>query len=91
MNTTRPVIRVVMTSSQERTGFLNRSEAEVLRGRFYLSVYGGLGGVKINHRAEVMTKDFEVIRGSTAEGMTQFHMQRTYPFYLCGHTSGFCL
>lgn len=58
--------------------------------RFYLSVYGGLGGVKINHRAEVITKDFDVIPGLYCGGNDANSIcNGTYPFYLCGHTSGF--
>jgi fumarate reductase flavoprotein subunit len=59
-------------------------------GRFFLSVYGGLGGVKINHRAEALTKDFDVIPGLYCGGNDANSIcGGTYPFYLCGHTSGF--
>jgi fumarate reductase flavoprotein subunit len=59
-------------------------------GRFYLNVYGGLGGVKINHRAEVLTEDFDVIPGLYCGGNDANSIcGGTYPFYLCGHTSGF--
>lgn len=59
-------------------------------GRFYLSVYGGLGGIKINHRTEALTKDFDVVPGLFCAGNDVNSIcGKTYPFYLCGHTSGF--
>jgi fumarate reductase flavoprotein subunit len=59
-------------------------------GRFYLSMYGGLGGVKINHRTEALTKDFDVIPGLYCAGNdTNSICAGTYVFYLSGHTSGF--
>jgi fumarate reductase flavoprotein subunit len=59
-------------------------------GRFYLNVYGGLGGIKINHRTEALTRDFEVVPGLYCAGNDVNSIcGGSYPFYLCGHTSGF--
>jgi fumarate reductase flavoprotein subunit len=59
-------------------------------GRFYLNVYGGLGGIKINHKTEAMTRDFDVIPGLYCAGNDVNSIcGGSYPFYLCGHTSGF--
>ncbi len=58
--------------------------------RFFLNGYGGLGGVKINHKTEVLTKDFDVIPGLyTAGNDANTLCGTTYVFYLSGHTSGF--
>jgi fumarate reductase flavoprotein subunit len=59
-------------------------------GRFYLNIYGGLGGVKINHKAEALNKDCDVIPGLYTGGNDANSVcAGTYPFYLAGHTSGF--
>jgi len=58
--------------------------------RFCLAMYGGLGGIKINHKTEALTKDFDVIPGLYCAGNDVNSIcGGTYPFYLCGHTSGF--
>jgi fumarate reductase flavoprotein subunit len=58
--------------------------------RFFLNGYGGLGGVKINDKTEVLTKDFDVIPGLyTAGNDANTLCGTTYVFYLSGHTSGF--
>jgi fumarate reductase flavoprotein subunit len=55
-----------------------------------LNWYGSLGGVKINHRTEVLTKDFDVIPGLyTAGNDSNTVCGATYVFYLAGHMSGF--
>ena len=59
-------------------------------GRFYVNYYRGLGGVKINHKAEVMNRDFEVIPGLYCGGNDANSVcGGTYPFALAGHMSGF--
>jgi fumarate reductase flavoprotein subunit len=59
--------------------------------RFFLSGYGVLGGIKINHRAEVLTKEHEVIPGLYAAGNDANDIfGDTYPFALAGSSSGFC-
>jgi fumarate reductase flavoprotein subunit len=58
--------------------------------RFCLAMYGGLGGIKINHKTEALTKDFDVVPGLYCAGNDVNSIcGGTYPFYLCGHTSGF--
>ena len=37
--------------------------------RFFPAGYGTLGGIKINHKTEVLTKDCEVIPGLYAAGV----------------------
>jgi fumarate reductase flavoprotein subunit len=59
-------------------------------GRFMLNWYGSLGGVKINHKTEVLTKDFDVVPGLyTAGNDSNTVCGATYVFYLAGHMSGF--
>ncbi len=59
-------------------------------GRFLLNGYGSLGGVKINHKTEVLTKDHDVIPGLyTAGNDSNTVCGDTYVFYLAGHMSGF--
>ena len=49
-----------------------------------------LGGIKFNHRAEALTKDFDVIPGLYCGGNDANSIcGGTYLFYLCGHTSRF--
>jgi fumarate reductase flavoprotein subunit len=59
-------------------------------GQFFLNGYGSLGGVKINHKTEVLTKNHDVIRGLyTAGNDSNTICGDTYVFYLAGHMSGF--
>ncbi|MBP2652499.1 MAG: fccA2 [Firmicutes bacterium] len=59
--------------------------------RFFLSGYGVLGGIKINHHAEVLSKEHEVILGLYAAGNDANDVfGDTYPFALAGSSSGFC-
>jgi fumarate reductase flavoprotein subunit len=59
-------------------------------GRFMLNWYGSLGGVRINHRVEVLNKDFDVIPGLYCAGNDSNTVcGATYVFYLAGHMSGF--
>lgn len=59
-------------------------------GRFCLSIYGGLGGVKINHKTEALTKDLDVIPGLYVVGNdSNTGLRGTYTFSMAGHLSGF--
>jgi len=61
-------------------------------GKLFPSAYGSLGGIKINHRTEVVTKDFEVIPGLYAAGTDACSIYAdSYVFVLCGNTMGFAL
>ena len=60
--------------------------------RFCCDTYGGLGGVRINHRAQVLTEQETVIPGLYAAGNDANTIYGdSYPFYFCGNTSGFAL
>jgi len=60
--------------------------------RFFPSAYGSLGGIKINHRTEVLTQDFEVIPGLYAAGTDACSIfGDSYVFMLPGNTMGFAL
>lgn len=61
-------------------------------GRFFPGAYGTLGGIKINHRTEVLTKDHEVIPGLYATGTDACTIYGdSYVFVLPGNTMGFAL
>ena len=61
-------------------------------GRFFPSAYGTLGGIKINHRTEVLTKDFDTIPGLYAAGVDANAIYGdSYVFVLPGNTMGFAL
>jgi fumarate reductase flavoprotein subunit len=61
-------------------------------GKLAPSAYGSLGGIKINHRTEVVTKDFEPIPGLYAAGTDACSIYAdSYVFMLCGNTMGFAL
>jgi len=56
------------------------------------SGYGSLGGIKINHRTEVVTKNHEVIPGLYAAGTDACSIYGdSYVFVLPGNTMGFAL
>jgi fumarate reductase flavoprotein subunit len=58
--------------------------------RFFLGGYVGLGGVKINYKTEVLTKDYDVIPGLYTVGNDSNTVcGDTYVFALAGHMSGF--
>ena len=60
--------------------------------RFYCDTYGGLGGVRINYKAQVLTEEGAAIPGLYAAGNDANTIYGdSYPFYLCGNTSGFAL
>ncbi len=61
-----------------------------LAARFCCDTYGGLGGIKINYKAEVMDSADEPIPGLYACGNDANTIYGdSYPFFLCGNTSGF--
>lgn len=61
-----------------------------LAARFCCDTYGGLGGIRINHKAEVLTENLDPIAGLYACGNDANTIYGdSYPFYLCGNTSGF--
>ena len=60
--------------------------------RFVVAGYGSLGGIKINHRTEVITEDFEPIPGLYAAGTDACSIYGdSYVFLLPGNTMGFAL
>lgn len=61
-----------------------------IAARFFCDTYGGLGGIRISHKAEVLTEDFDPIPGLYACGNDANTIYGdSYPFYFCGNTSGF--
>ena len=61
-------------------------------GKYYPSAYGSLGGIKVNHRLEVLTEDYEIIPGLYAAGVDANAIYGdTYVFILPGNTMGFAL
>ena len=61
-----------------------------LAARFCCDTYGGLGGIRINHKAEVLTETLDPIAGLYACGNDANTIYGdSYPFYVCGNTSGF--
>ena len=60
--------------------------------RLFPGAYGSLGGIKINYKTEVLTKDYEVIPGLYAAGTDACSIYGdTYVFVLPGNTMGFAL
>lgn len=70
---------------------------KIQRGPFYglrmfPGAYGTLGGIKINHKTEVLTDEHVVIPGLYAVGVDACAIYGdSYPFILPGNTMGFCL
>jgi fumarate reductase flavoprotein subunit len=61
-------------------------------GRLFPSAYGSLGGIKINYRTEVVTKDEDVIPGLFAAGTDACAIYGdSYVFVLPGNTMGFAV
>ena len=61
-------------------------------GRFLPGAYGSLGGIKINHRTEVLSKDWKQIPGLYAAGTDACTIYGdSYVFVLPGNTMGFAL
>lgn len=69
----------------------------IRKGKFYAAkffpgAYGSLGGIKINHKTEVVTQDFEVIEGLYAAGTDTCTIYGdSYMFLLPGNTMGYAL
>lgn len=60
--------------------------------RFFCDTYGGLGGVRINHKAQVLSDTEDPIPGLYCAGNDANTIYgNSYPFYLCGNTSSFAL
>jgi fumarate reductase flavoprotein subunit len=60
--------------------------------RLFASGYGSLGGIKINHKTEVIDKNWNPIPGLYAAGMDACSIYGdTYVFLLPGNTMGFAL
>jgi fumarate reductase flavoprotein subunit len=60
--------------------------------RFVPGAFGTLGGIKINHRFEVLDKNQEVIPGLYAAGVDANNLYKdSYEFYLCAGTMGFAV
>lgn len=60
--------------------------------RFFCDTYGGLGGVKIDHKARVLDEQENPIPGLFAAGNdANTIFGESYPFYMAGNTSGFAL
>ena len=58
----------------------------------YVGAYGSLGGVKVNHKLQVLTQESKVIPGLFAAGTDACNIfGDSYPFILSGNTMGFCL
>lgn len=61
-------------------------------GRYFPTGYGSLGGVKINHKTEVLTKDQDVIPGLYAAGIDSNAIYAdSYIFIFPGNSMGFAL
>lgn len=57
-----------------------------------VGAYGSLGGIKINHKMEVLDEESHVIPGLYAVGTDACSIYGdTYPFTLPGNTMGFCV
>lgn len=67
------------------------------KGPFYccrenVGAYGSVGGILIDHKTQVLTKEYEVIKGLYAAGADACNIYGdSYPFILSGNTMGFCL
>jgi fumarate reductase flavoprotein subunit len=60
--------------------------------RLFPSAYGSVGGIKINHRTEVLDKDWDVIPGFYAAGNDACSIYGdSYVFILPGNTMGFAV
>ena len=61
-------------------------------GRLFPGAIGSLGGIKINHRTEILTKNDETIPGLYAAGTDANALHGdSYAFILPGNTLGFAL
>ena len=61
-------------------------------GRLFPGAYGTLGGIKINYKTEVLTKNYDIIRGLYAAGVDACTIYGdSYVFILPGNTMGFAI
>lgn len=61
-------------------------------GKIFPSAYGSLGGIKINYRTEVLTKDFDVIPGLYAVGVDANAIYGdSYVIIMPGNTMSFAI
>jgi fumarate reductase flavoprotein subunit len=60
--------------------------------KYMPSAYGTLGGIKINHKLQVLTQDWKVIEGLYGAGSDVCEIYNgTYYFYFPGNTMGFAV
>ena len=60
--------------------------------RVFSGAYGSLGGIRINHKFEVLTEDWKKIRGFYAVGSDVCDLYNgTYQYMLSGNTMGFAV
>ena len=60
--------------------------------KYMPSAYGSLGGIKINHKLQVITDDYQVIEGFWGAGTDVNELYNgTYYFYFPGNTMGFAV
>ena len=65
---------------------------KLFAGRYFPTAYGSLGGIKINYRTEVVSKDHDVIPGLYAAGVDANAIYAdSYIFILPGNTMSFAL
>lgn len=61
-------------------------------GKNYPGAYGSLGGIKINYKTEVLSKDWKKVPGLYAAGSDTCSIYGdSYPFILPGNTMGYAL
>jgi fumarate reductase flavoprotein subunit len=67
-------------------------QPKIYAGRIFPNAFGSLGGIKINYKAEVLTKDFDAIPGLYAAGTDANTIYAdSYVFILPGNTMGFAI
>lgn len=71
---------------------IDLSSTRYYGARFFCDTYGGLGGVKINEKAQVLDTNDDPIPGLYCAGNDANTIYGgAYPFYLCGNTSSFAI
>jgi fumarate reductase flavoprotein subunit len=75
-----------------------RQYLHALKGKKFYAIrltcgaYGSLGGIKVNHKLQVLTGDYKIIPGLYAAGSDACEIYNgTYYFYLPGNTMGFAV
>jgi fumarate reductase flavoprotein subunit len=77
---------------KNREDIIPLTRSPYFASRFVPGAFGTLGGIKINHRIEVLDKNQEVIPGLYAAGVDANNLYRdSYEFYLCAGTMGFAI